>query len=143
MKYTNKFGLPQSIVDAIQKDTYDVNRIDPNVISVTTLIKPPRIRQLTLRHWDEIEEDVSSNVWRLLGSAIHTVLERVDDKGRVIEKRLREEIGGKVVTGRPDLYGEKEKVITDYKITSCWKFIFMDKEEVYECPHCKHKELKK
>ena len=41
-----------------------------------------------------------------------------------------------------DLYNEKDKIITDYKITSVWKFVFMDKEEVYECPNCKHKEKK-
>ena len=120
MKYTNKYKLPRSIVDAVQKNTYDLSQTDQNIVSVTTLINPPIIRQLSIRHWNDVEEDVADNLWRLMGSAIHEVLSRISEDGRFIEERLKEPISGMTIAGRPDLYDIQEKSIEDYKLTSVW-----------------------
>ena len=121
MKYTNTNHLPESVADAIKKNTYDVKRNDPSIMGITTLILAPRVRQLTLRHWDEIEEDVSDGIWKLLGSAVHSVMERIRSDNRLIEERLTEEINGIRVTGKADLYEGLNKGIEDYKITSVFK----------------------
>ena len=128
MKYTNNFQLPQHMVEAIVQNTYDLAQNDPTTISITTMINPPRIRQLTLRHWADLEEDASSGMWRLLGSAVHEVMQRIDTKNRLIEERLREKIMGITVAGRPDLY--EEPFINDYKITSVWAVKFEKSEWV-------------
>lgn len=121
MKYTNKTGIPESIADAIKKNTYDVKRNDHNIISITTLINAPRVRQLTVRHWDDIEEDVADGIWRLLGSAVHSVMERIHNENRFVEERLTEPVNGILVTGKADLYEGSTEGIEDYKVTSVYK----------------------
>ena len=131
MKYTNIHGLPQSIVDAINKSTYDIIP-DQKTISVTQLINPPLIRQLTLRHQSEITEDISENIWRLLGSAVHSVMERIDNTNRLTEERLSLDMEGVTFTGRVDLY-EPDGTVQDYKVTSAWSIVYRDaKDKQYE-----------
>lgn len=124
MLLTNKYGLPQSIFDAINNDPYDGPGADLSSISVTTLINPPKIRQLKLRHNAEITEDVSENIWRLLGSSVHSVLERVTDAGRLIEERLTLKVGNKTLSGKTDIYEAAECCIQDYKVTSAWSIVY-------------------
>lgn len=112
-KLTNKYGLPDALVSALSADWYS----QPGHISVTGLIQPPRIRVLTQRYADQIEEDASDGIWRLLGSAVHDVLQRADTDG-VQEQRLSMEIAGWKVTGQADLM--EGGVLSDYKITSVW-----------------------
>jgi hypothetical protein len=153
MNYTNKFKLPESIVDAIVKNTYDLSTSDKNIISVSVLNNPPRIRQLSLRHWIDLEEDVSDSIWRLLGSAVHEVVARIEAKNRLIEermfvdmstdkvitlskgKKLETEEGHVYIAGRPDLYDEKEKSVEDYKVTSVWA-VKEEKKEWVEQVNC-------
>ena len=122
MKYTNRFDLPQSIFDAIARETYDLDRSRDNVISVSALIDTPKIRQLKLRHWNEIEDDISNTIWMLLGSSIHSVLERAKHEDRLIEQRLYQDIDGFTISGKVDLYEKEEKIIQDYKVTSTYGF---------------------
>ena len=121
MIYTNKHKLPESLVRAINNDSYDFVP-DEKRISVTQLIDSPLIRKLKLKHSHEIEEDVMDNVWRLFGSAVHSVIERVDQKGSLKEERLEQEIEGITISGQADLY--HEKVIEDYKVTSAWSLCY-------------------
>lgn len=129
MQYTNKYNLPKGIVEALIKNTYDLSKTDTNKISVTTLASSPRQRQLTVRHWNEIEEDASENLWKLFGSAVHDVLERISPEDRLKEERLEEDILGLTVSGKLDLYEKTEKAIEDYKITSVWSVKQEDKKE--------------
>ena len=122
MKYTNKYNLPLSIVEAIINDDYDLDVTDKTKISVTALASPPKIRQLTNRHWDEIEEDVSDCIWKLLGQSVHAILARIDDKDRFVEERIEVFHNGLTISGKPDIYESKIKRIQDYKVTSVWVF---------------------
>lgn len=124
MQLTNNYNLPQTILDAINNDPYDGPKSGLSSISVTTLINTPKIRQLKLRHNDEISEDVSENIWRLLGSSVHSVLERVTDTDRLIEERLEININGKIVSGKTDVYESKDHCIQDYKVTSAWSIVY-------------------
>lgn len=115
MQYTNTANLPQPLVSAITYSDYD--RVGD--ISVTGLIQPPRIRQLTIRHRDEIVEDVSEGIWRLIGSVGHKILERADTDNHLAEERLTMEIHGWTVSGKADLLGP-DGTLDDYKFRSVW-----------------------
>jgi hypothetical protein len=130
MKYTNKNKLPDSIFSAITNDGYDHKDDGKRKISVTTLISPPKIRQLRCRHGDEVEVDVSDCVWRLLGSSVHSVVERIQQEESLKEERLELNYGDFTIVGKPDNYyisnncsGGSIATIEDYKVTSVWSLI--------------------
>ena len=121
---TNKHRLPAPLVSALTADWYH----QPGHISVTGLIKPPRIRQLELRYTDQIVEDVSDKIWMLLGSAVHGVLERAETVSCLQEERLAVDVAGWTITGQADLW-EEPGILSDYKITSVWAGINGPKTE--------------
>lgn len=108
---TNTQNLPTPLVNAIKNDPYDRGLSD---ISVTQLIGPPQIRKLTLGR--EIVEDASDCIWRLIGSAVHAILERADPGTAIVEQRLYTEVLGWIVSGAFDVYNNAR--LSDYKITS-------------------------
>jgi hypothetical protein len=120
MKLTNKFELPQSFVDVIQNITFDQSSKDLTRLGITTLIDSPRKALLTIRHWHELEEDVSNSLWRILGSAVHYVMDKTTQTHRLVEEKIEVEIDGTTVVAKPDLYDDTDKAVSDYKITSVW-----------------------
>lgn len=69
---TNQHALPAAIVEAIRRDDYTRGESD---ISVSQLVAPPRLVALAERHRHEIVEDASDMLYRLMGKAMHRVLE--------------------------------------------------------------------
>jgi len=129
MELTNNFNLPKVFVDIVKKITYDLTESDPCRIGVTTLMNAPRVRLLTVRHWKELQEDVSDHLWRILGDAVHEVMSNVDGTHRFVEQKIEEVVDGITIVGKPDLYDDKEKSISDFKITSIWAVKLGMKEE--------------
>lgn len=130
MKITNHYGLPETIVRAVEDDEYDRGGAD---ISVTQLISPPRIVILQDLNADKIVVDVVDRLAALLGSAAHKIIEKgaKDLPGHIIEERLFVKTQGWVVSGAIDLQIEKEPgkwAINDYKVTSVYS-VMMDKIE--------------
>lgn len=127
MRLTNKYNLPQPIVDAIQSHEYIGGGSD--TISVTTLIDSPLIAHLKKVHADDIEEDVSDRIYALMGSAIHGILERADTTA-ITEKRLTITVDGVKISGQLDrlaLISDKGGVsgcLQDYKICSIWEYLY-------------------
>ena len=121
LKITNKYGLPASFVSAVSSMFWKPER--NGKISVTSLIGPPQIRQLTIDNWDKIEEDCSERTWALLGSAVHSVLERADTSKLLSEELLSMTIDGYKVVGKPDLFDDAG-ILDDFKVTSVWAIIF-------------------
>jgi hypothetical protein len=119
MKLTNKFGLPQTFVNVIQRPTYTKGKAN---ISVTELLNSPRIVQLKRKHWDEIETDASEMVWALFGSAVHNILEHGKDDHHIVEERIFAEHEGWKLSGAIDLQEVEEDgiIISDYKVTGAW-----------------------
>jgi len=118
MKLTNKYNLPVTIIDAIQAQQAAYSRGEAYK-SITGLMNPPRIDLLTQKHFKEISEDVSDSVWRLMGSAVHVVLDAGNRNSHIKEERIFMEIDGKVISGALDVqeitdFGVE---ITDYKMT--------------------------
>ena len=119
MKLTNKSGLPSVIERAVLNDPYDGSGSD---ISTTRLIAPPRIRVLEERHWDEIEEDLSDKIFALLGSSVHSVIERAVTDEDISEQRLFHKVNGWTLSGQFDLLTSKGELI-DFKVTSAWSVL--------------------
>ena len=124
MRYTNKFNLPQAVVNVISRDTYI--RGDNNY-SVTELIESPRIVQLKRRHWEELEEDIIDSVWSVFGSAVHNVMENHKSDDDFVEQRYYIERLGRKVGGMIDAHNDG--IITDYKVTSAWSIVYGSRTE--------------
>lgn len=125
MKYTNKNNYPYPLQASLERDITE----DKNLISVTSLISPPRIRQLMLRH-PGITQDVEDNIWAIFGSAVHLLFEQYPGPDDTAEQRLTVQTSLKnmKLTGKPDYYVAKDKTLWDFKTTSVWKYIFGTKD---------------
>jgi hypothetical protein len=119
MIITNKFLLPESVLNALHRPTYSKGNAH---ISCTELLNSPRIVQLKRKHWEDIEQDASEMVWQLFGSAIHQILEHGKGDNHIIEERLFAEFSGWVLSGAIDLQTVTPDgiEISDYKTTSAW-----------------------
>ena len=124
MKYTNKLGLPKVVVEAIKQDDRDY---DDYTFSVTEILNPTRIIWLKKRHKDEIEVDVSSMIWAMLGTATHYITDQYSTDESITEERLSKNIEGMTITGQFDLY--ENKVLYDLKTTSMWTKVYGYREE--------------
>ena len=49
---------------------------NPNRLYVTQLFAPPMQRRLMIDHYDEVENDVIDYYYRILGTAVHSVIEK-------------------------------------------------------------------
>jgi hypothetical protein len=127
MKLTNKNNLPLPVYLAVQKFDAEYKAGSfPRSISTTTLIKPIQIVELTARHYDEIEEDVSNRLWALQGQILHGILEKAAPDSVSVEKRVAAEVLGWTVAGKYDLI--EDGILRDYKYTSVWNYVFGNEE---------------
>jgi hypothetical protein len=119
MKVTNKFNLPDTILNVIRRPQYSKGHAD---FSVTELLNSPRIVQLKRKHWDELEEDASEMVWSLFGTAVHNILQHGKDSNHIVEERLHISFDGWNISGAIDLqeFEENGIYISDYKTVSAW-----------------------
>jgi hypothetical protein len=120
MKLTNKFNLPDTILNVLERPTYSKGKAH---ISATELLNSPRIVQLKRKYWEHIETDASEMVWALFGSAVHNILEHGKGENHIVEQRLGTEIDGWRLSGAIDLQEEDEDgavSIKDYKVTGAW-----------------------
>lgn len=122
MQITNKFNLPQSLVNAVLDDEYSKG---DSVLSVTQLISSPRIVLLQDVNANNLSVDVVDRVPALLGTAVHKILEKgcKDIPGHLVEERLFAEILGWKISGAVDLQidnGDGTWSIEDYKCTSVY-----------------------
>jgi hypothetical protein len=121
MIVTNKLKLPEGFVRAV--DTVPHNR--PGSISATTLLRGVKEIILTERHWNELTVDVADEVWKVWGTAVHSLLEE-EGETEFTEIKLEAHVHGIDVTGRLDNYDMAHGVITDYKTASTTKILFGD-----------------
>lgn len=119
MKLTNKFNIPQTFVNVLERPTYSKGKAH---LSVTQLINSPKIVALTQKFDEELEQDVSEMVWSIFGTAIHGVLEHGKDDNHIVEERLHATLDGWRISGAIDLQIKNDNglAIRDYKTTSAW-----------------------
>lgn len=122
--YTNQHNLPEPLANAVKREYY----VREGHISVTGLIQPPQKALLEQQHDAEIVIDVADEVYALLGSSVHSVLERAEADNALQEERLSMDIDGWMVTGKPDLL-EADGTLSDYKVCSVFSFLLGDKPE--------------
>lgn len=126
MKITNKTGLPEPIIQALQQDNY--SRGERTDYSVTQLLKPPQMVALSERYADKIEYEASDMLWSLLGKSVHYIIER--QSGGISEERFYASYMGKTVSGQIDHYNHG--ALIDYKVTSVWSRIYGSRGEEWE-----------
>lgn len=112
----NQYDLPEPLARAL---TFERKAPVKNRFSVTQLIRAPLPRLLLMEHYAEIDEDISGNLWALLGKAIHYVIEKSD---RDTEIRIETDVDGSTVVGVVDYC--KDGMIIDWKTSSVWSVIF-------------------
>ena len=120
MIITNKFNLPETFVNIMKRPTYSKGQAN---LSATELITAPRLVQLRKAHLDELESDVTENVWSIFGTAIHGILEHGKADNHVVEERITTTIEGWKISGAIDLQIINEDgsvTINDYKTTGAW-----------------------
>jgi len=127
MRYTNKHYLPEEIVKCIVEDDYDGPTTSHKIISATQLISPTKICLLKSRHSDELEEDVSDNIWRLFGKSIHYILSQQKTTDAMVEERTEVILNDVTISAKPDYYNIKERHLRDFKVTSVWSYLFATK----------------
>lgn len=129
MKLVNNSNIPEVIFNALKFNWYSGSE-EKRDWSITELLKPIRSAILNKRYDNVIEQDAMSNIWAMMGSAMHIVLEKGSlDKehlGLLVEKRLEAEILGKKITGGMDIYDEQNKCVIDFKFQTIWNWIYLD-----------------
>tara|TARA_R110000751_G_scaffold57842_4_gene122555 strand:+ start:3102 stop:4013 length:912 start_codon:yes stop_codon:yes gene_type:complete len=120
-RLTNKLGLPSAFANFEERNPHDGEGAD---YTVTTLIDSPRVHRLKCEHEHEITEDVSDRIFSILGTAVHTVLEKGAREGDIVEQRFHAEYNqfepSVSVSGQVDLQerGRDGITIVDYKTCS-------------------------
>lgn len=127
MKITNKFGLPQTIVNALERPTYSKGAAH---LSATELLNSAQIAVLRKQHLEDIEMDASDMVWSLFGSAVHHILEQGGDDNHLVEERLHAELDGWNISGAIDLQilHKNGIEINDYKTVGVYGVMNEKKE---------------
>lgn len=128
MTITNRHGLPEAIVRALEADAYSSGGSDA---TVTTLHSPPRQVILQKKHAGELSVDVSERIASLLGTAFHKVAEMAAPEGDIVEQRFHADILGWNVSGAVDVYRPSEKHIIDWKVLSVWSVTVGDAIDEY------------
>ena len=123
---TNKFKLPQFVVDALTHSDYTRGDSD---ISVTQLIDSPRIARLQREHADEQTKDAVDFVWSRFGTSVHVMFEeslKATGSDVITEERLFTETQGWSLSGAIDAQEVSDDgvIISDFKVTSAWSVIY-------------------
>ena len=121
MKLLNSMNLPQAFCNAVNLERHN----EKGCYSATTLLKGSTSTILTDRHFDEIEVDVADCVWQIWGTAVHKIFEDSGIDG-LKEERFEVPVSHSKVTGRVDLFDEKNGVLYDWKTASTFKITFND-----------------
>jgi hypothetical protein len=124
MESTNKYNLPEPLYKALYRAPY---KPVEHRIANTALIAAPLERVLKMKYWDKIPQEVSDNMWALLGQAVHYIIEKnAGTDTAEIKSEYVHPLGATIVT-RADHY--KDGVVTDWKVTSVFSFLLGDKLE--------------
>lgn len=123
LNYINRFNYPDSLLRVIKNDPYSKGDSD---FSATGLLSPPRATVLIEKHSSSLEIDIYSRIASLIGQGVHSVLERAQRQGDLIEKRF---FGVFVindieytVSAQIDLYESDTRTLSDWKTTKAFAF---------------------
>ncbi|KKM16850.1 hypothetical protein LCGC14_1681690 [marine sediment metagenome] len=119
MRVTNITEAPKPFLWATENSSWPPNA---DRLYVTQLFAPPMMRRLMINHYDEIENDVIDYYYRILGTAVHSVIEQAakDRIGISTEVRVAmpKEWFGIQITGRIDWIDYIDSILADIKTAS-------------------------
>lgn len=124
VKITNKHGLPNVFVRAVENDPYDKGESD---YSATGLSEPARASALIELHKASLEVDASTRVAAIIGQGTHSVAERAARPGiDLCEKRFFATFivdGAEfTISAQIDLYETDTGCLYDWKTTKAYAF---------------------
>lgn len=124
MKFTNKHGLPQAFVRAVENDPYSKGESD---YSATGLSEPARASALIEKHKDILEIDVCTRVASIIGQGTHSIAERAARDGvDLCEKRFfaKFNVDGAdfIISAQIDLFETDTGALYDWKTTKAYAF---------------------
>ena len=127
MKITNKYDLPQTFVNILERPSYNKGAAH---LSATELLNSPQLVQLRKVHYDSLEQDAMDMVWSIIGTAVHNVLEKGADANHLVEERIHAQLDGWHISGAIDLQKVLENgiEINDYKTVGVWGVMNEKKE---------------
>jgi hypothetical protein len=131
MVISNIYNYPEVLVTAVKNSMAEYDMKDDTKLSVTTLVGPPRIRNLMIKYKNELTIDVSSQIWNLFGSVMHKIMELSSVPNTLKEVRLEKEFNGVVISGKFDHLELIPQELTDYKFIS--KYAVKTVKWEYEC----------
>jgi hypothetical protein len=135
MQLTNTLGLPDVLAEAVAQSMAKYDRGEA-IYSVSELISPTQITILKRRHAEDIVEDVSDNLWSLMGTAMHNILEEAGVRlAKNTEPRLFADIEGLRISGAID-YAADDGILYDWKFVSVWEVMHGVKKEREEQLNC-------
>lgn len=124
MIITNQYNLPAYLV----RLAGEMRRPVPGRYSVTTLINSPYARQLTMKYWDILVQDISEFVWMIHGRMAHAVIEHLADANSLTEEKLTYEYKGDTIVQIADGL-DANGLLYDIKSTSVYAFLLGEKPE--------------
>lgn len=99
----------------------------PGRYSVTQLVSPPLIRQLTITYWERLEEDISDMLWRIFGKMGHAAMQGLASPNTLTEEKLVYVWDDVTIVQVIDHL--ENDILRDFKFTSVWSFLLGEKEE--------------
>jgi len=126
MRFTNKYNYPPAYCKAAELQVFKPSK--ENRFRITELIGPPLIRTLIREKWDDLIVDVSDLSNIMIGCAVHDYFGKYEADNIITKKTLLVKIDNNEVSGQSDNFymikNTNAGIITDYKFTSVWSFIF-------------------
>ena len=119
MIYTNNHKLPGILGRALEKNDHK----QEGKYSVSQLMDPPQLVALMRRHAGKMKKDVTENLWSLLGTAVHWIIEKNGGADDLVEQHLVIEVDGIKVSGTPDHFNLATLELNDWKTTAVYKFV--------------------
>jgi len=121
MKLTNNIGIPEPLAKAIANSRKGYSKGEGVDYSVTELISPAYLRRLIREHQNSISEEAVDQIWSLLGTSVHYMIEMAqDDQDYISEQRFFLRFYDRLISGQADLIDTKNRIIYDWKVTSAW-----------------------
>ena len=120
MKLTNNIGSPEPLAKAIANSRKGYSKGSSDY-SVTELIGPAYQRRLMRENANDISEEAVDQIWSLLGTSVHYMIEMAqEDTNYISERRFYAPYHNKLISGQADLVDVKKGIIYDWKVTSAW-----------------------
>jgi hypothetical protein len=124
VKIVNRHNAPGPLIRYANSKQYDAGDSD---FTATTLTDEPRIKILTEKYEDEIEDDPYESPWKYLSTIFHALMAGAAGDNEISEERVFTEFQGQKISGAMDLQkilrDDEDNfgvIIGDYKMTGAY-----------------------